>query len=125
MKRMLLLFVLVLFSCKDSKPINTPKNLIDQDKMAAVIADFAINEQMGMINASGNLDISSRYILKKHGITAKQFTESYEFYLTSPDTVRDILDNAQEILKSQHPEAEQFIEKKLKEVGDTTPPFAR
>lgn len=125
MKRLIFLLVLILFSCKDSKPVNAPKNLIDKEKMSALIADFAINEQMGMINPSGNLDISSRYILKKHGVSAKQFSESYQYYLSSPETVRGILDDAQEILKNQDPEAEKFIDKKLKEINKNTPAFAR
>lgn len=125
MKKLIFLFVLILVSCKDSRPVNTPKNLIDKDKMAALIADFAISDQMGMMNPSGNLDTSSRFILNKHGVTAKQFTESYEYYLSSPATVRDILDEAQDIIKSQDPEAEKFIDKKLKEIANTAQPSAR
>lgn len=125
MKKLIFLFVLILFSCKDSKPVNRPNNLIEKDKMAALIADFAISDQMGMMNPSGNLDTSARFILNRHAVTAKQFTESYEYYLSSPATVRDILEEAQDIIKSQDADAEKFIDKKLKEIGNTVPPSAR
>lgn len=125
MKKLIVLFVLVLFSCKDAKPVNEPKNLIPEDKMSALIADFAINDQMSFLNTNGNMEISSRFILKKHNVTAKQFTESYQYYISSPSTVRKILDDAQDIIKEQDPEAEKYIDKKIKEVGSKTPPFVR
>lgn len=125
MRKLIFLIAVVLFSCKDARPVNAPKNLVEEGKMSSLIADFAINEQLGMINPNGNLDTNSRYILKRHGVSAKEFSESYHYYLSSPETIREILDDAQEIIKKQDPEAEKFIDKKLKEVSKGVPAFAR
>ncbi|MDO4224575.1 MAG: DUF4296 domain-containing protein [Bergeyella zoohelcum] len=113
----LMLSVSVLFSCENSKSVNTPKNLIDKDKMSELIAEFAINEQMSIINHKGNMETNTRYILKKYGVSAAQFSESYAYYLASPSDLEKILDNAQNIVIEKHPEAETYIEKKEKETN--------
>ena len=76
------ILMLVLMAC--SKPLNEPKNLIPKDKMAEMIADFAINDQMGILNQSGNMETNSIYILKKYNTDSKGFNESYKYYLASP-----------------------------------------
>ena len=43
------------------------------------------------------------------------FTDSYKYYMTDPDTMKEILDEAQKIIVSKDPNAEAFINKKLKE----------
>ena len=116
---------LVIMSCKDSKPVNAPANLLPAKKMSELIADFAINDQMSYMNSGGNLETSSRFILKKHRVTARQFSESYKYYLASPTQLQNILDDAQEMVKDKDPEAEKYIDKKLKEVGKTVPQLAR
>lgn len=125
MRLLSIIVVLLLFSCKDAKPIHKPANLISDKKMSALIADFAIGDQMSFLNSSGNLEISSRYILKKHNVTAKQFSESYTYYLASPKQLEEIFDNAQEIIREQDPGAEKYIEKKQKDINKNLPEFAR
>lgn len=121
--RFLTVFLLIItVSC--SSPIEEPVNLIPEDKMAELIAEFALNEQMGSINPNGNMETNTIYILKQHGVTGKQFSDSYKFYLASPSKLEMIYDDAQDIIKQKDPEAEKFIEKKLKE-NKGIPNFAR
>ena len=61
-----ILILPLLAACSDT--VNRPKNLVDKETMSKIIADFAINDQMGTLNQKGNLETSSRYILKKYKI---------------------------------------------------------
>lgn len=122
MKRLALILFFSTVAC--SSPIDEPANLIPKDKMAELIAEFALNEQMGAINPNGNMETNTIYILKQYGVTGKQFSDSYKFYLASPSKLDDIYDDAQDIIKEKDPEAEKFIEKKLKE-NKGIPNFAR
>lgn len=117
MKKLIVFFFVILFSCQDSKPISEPKNLVPKDKMSALIADLAISDQLGILNSKGNMEVSARYILKQHNVSAKAFTESYQYYLTSPETVRSILEDAQDLVKQKDPKAEKFIDKKVNEMN--------
>lgn len=78
-----------------------------------MIADFALGDQLNFLNQSGNLEVQTRYILKQHEVTAKQFTDSYKYYLTAPRTLENIYEDAQEIILEKDPEGEKFINKKL------------
>ena len=70
MKKIIFLFTLLfIFSC--SEIVDKPKNLLSKDEMSEVIADFAIYDQAYTVNSTSNLEITSRYVLKKHKITAK------------------------------------------------------
>lgn len=125
MRKLIFLLVLILVSCKDAKPINKPSNLISDDKMAELIADFAVNDQMSFLNVGGNLETGSRYILKKHNVTAKQFSESYTYYVADPRKLDKIFSKAQEIVKDLDPKAEAFFEKREKELNKNMPELAR
>lgn len=115
MKRLsfFLVLMLVLGSCQEAKPVNAPQQLISQDKMAELIAEFAVNDQLHNLNAKGNMEQSTRFILKQHQVTAQQFSESYQYYLSSPRKLESILKEAQDIIKQKDPEAEQYIEQQL------------
>lgn len=117
MRKLILFLLFIIYSCQDSKPISEPKNLVPKEKMAALIADLAISDQLGILNSEGNMEVSSRYILKQYNVSAQAFTESYQYYLTSPETVKSILDDAQEIIKQKDPEASNFIDKKVNEIN--------
>ena len=66
--------------------------------------------------AAGNIlfNKKSRKV-KKYNIKGQLFTDSYKYYMTDPDTMKEILDEAQKIIVSKDPNAEAFINKKLKE----------
>lgn len=115
MRKFLLTFVvsILVLSCTDS--VIRPKNLIEEDKMSEIIADFAIADQIRNVKPMGDLDAESLYILKKYGIKGNDFVESYRFYISEPKTLNKILDNAQEIIKDKTPAGKKYIDKKIKE----------
>ena len=100
-------------SCTEA--IEKPKDILSEEKMSEIIADFAINEQSYTIGGNINTENATRFILKKYNIKGQQFTDSYKYYMTDPDTMKEILDEAQKIIVSKDPNAEAFINKKLKE----------
>lgn len=116
---MLVFAFLLAFSC--SKPIEEPKDLISKNQMSEMIAEFALADQMSFLNQQGNMEIETRFILKKYGVTSKQFTDSYKFYLASPTALDKIYNDAQGIIISKDPDAKKYIEKKLEETKTTAP----
>ena len=108
----LLSFLLLLFSCSDV--VVERKNLVDEDTMAALIAEFAINDQLGILNQNGSIEVSSKYILDNAKVKGKDFSESYTYYMSKPKTLKSIFNKAQDIIKEKDPAAKDFIEKKVK-----------
>lgn len=120
-----LLYISLIFcvlSCAEA--IEKPKDLLPEDKMSEIIADFAINDQQYVMGAKINSEDATRFILKKYKINGELFTKSYEYYMTKPDIIKEILDDAQKIIVAKDPKAETFINKKLKE-NPGIPPQAR
>ena len=116
-----LLFSLLMMAC--SELINEPKNLVPKDKMAEVLAEFAMNEQLNLVLENINLDNATRYTLQQNKIKGNDFVESYKFYTASGD-IEKIIENAQEIVLTKDPASKIYIEKKLKE-NQNTPAFAK
>lgn len=108
----LLIFTIFIFSCQ--KMVDKPKNLLSKEKMSEVIADFAIYDQTYAVKPNANMELVSRFVLKKHNITAEQYRESYKYYLSTPEKIDDILENAKEIILDKDPKLEDYIEKKNK-----------
>lgn len=106
---------LAIFTLSCTEAIEKPKDILSEEKMSEIIADFAINEQSYTIGGNINTENATRFILKKYNIKGQQFTDSYRYYMTDPDTMKEILDEAQKIIVSKDPNAEAFINKKLKE----------
>lgn len=94
MYRYLIIIVLILASC--SKFIEKPKNLLTEDQMAEIIAEFAIADQSFVIDANITQQESSRFILKKFKIKGQTFTDSYQYYLVE-SKLDDIFDKAQKL----------------------------
>jgi hypothetical protein len=110
MKKIIFLFTLLfIFSC--SEIVDKPKNLLSKDEMSEVIADFAIYDQAYTVNPTSNLEITSRYVLKKHKITAKDYRDSYKYYISRPNQLDKILKNAKEIILDKDPKLEGYMEK--------------
>lgn len=119
MKSTILLIILLLFSsCQNF--VDKPKNLLSQDEMAKIMAEMALNDQATSINPNANLELGTRYILKKNNIKAEQFSSSYRYYLVTKK-MQKIGDKAQQIIKEKNPEAEDYINKKLIENPSITP----
>mgnify|MGYP002714766357 FL=1 len=106
---------LAIFTLSCTEAIEKPKDILSEEKMSEIIADFAINEQSYTIGGNINTENATRFILKKYNIKGQLFTDSYKYYMTYPDTMKEILDEAQKIIVSKDPNAEAFINKKLKE----------
>ena len=117
-----LMMIFSVLSCTEA--IEKPKDLLPEDQMSEIIADFAINEQQYAIGTNINSENATRFILKKYKIKGELFTKSYEYYMTKPDVIKEILDDAQKIIVAKDPKAEAFINKKLKD-NPGIPPQAR
>ncbi|MBP7172834.1 MAG: DUF4296 domain-containing protein [Cloacibacterium sp.] len=113
MKFIIGILILVFISC--SKPVDEPENLLNKDKMAEIIADFAIYDQSYVISPNIDLENSTRFVLKKHNIKGSDFKNSYTYYLSSPSSLDDIYDRAQKIILEKDPKMKDFLEKKKKE----------
>jgi hypothetical protein len=120
-KLILIIFSLLLFSC--SELIDEPRNLVAKDKMSQVIADFALNEQLGAVVPNINLDNATRYTLKKYQIKGDDFSKSYTYYIATGEMEKILID-AQEIIINIDPAAKLYIEKRIKE-NKNVPAFAR
>jgi len=118
MRKMIFAFVLMMmFSCNEY--IDRPENLIPKDKMAQIIADLSINDQVIYLYPGTNLESGTRFILKSHKVENKDFVESYRYYLVK-DKMTDIVEEAQKIIIEKDPKSEKKIkgtmEEELKEV---------
>ena len=92
--------------------------------MSEVIADFAIYDQSYTVNPTSNLEITSRYVLKKHKITAKDYRDSYKYYISRPNQLDKILKNAKEIILDKDPKLEGYMEK-LEKKNPNLPSFVK
>jgi hypothetical protein len=115
------LFSFVMVACTEL--INQPKNLVPKDTMSEVLAEFAMNEQLTVIEQNINLDNATRYTLQQKKIKGNDFVESYKYYTASGE-IEQILNDAQDIIINKDPAAKIYIEKKLKD-NKNVPAFAR
>ena len=123
MKKIIFLFTLLfIFSC--SEIVDKNKNLLSKDEMSEVIADFAIYEQAYTVNPTSNLEITSRYVLKKHKITAKDYRDSYKYYISRPNQLNKNKKNAKEIILDKDPKLEGYMEK-LEKKNPNLPSFVK
>lgn len=123
MKKLIGLFTfLLVFSCTEY--IDKPKNLIDQDKMAEIIAEMAINDQIVFLYPDKNLESGTRYILKSYNIKADDFVESYKYYVIK-QKMKGIVEDAQEILKEKDPKAVEKVKKESEQVIKDVPRLER
>jgi hypothetical protein len=122
MKKIAVFFIfLMLFSCKEY--IDKPKNLIDKDVMAELMAELAINDQVSFMYQGKNLESGTRFILKNYNIKPDDFVESYKYYLVNKK-MKGIVEEAQKILLEKDPKADKYVKDKLKSNLDV-PSFAR
>jgi hypothetical protein len=122
MKKLIFIFVLLgMFSCSDF--IDKPKNLIDEDTMAVIIADLAINDQAIFMYQNKNMEAGTRFVLKSHNVKPDDFVESFKYYVIK-EKMDGIANDAQEILLKKDPKADKYVKEKLKQNGNT-PPMVR
>ncbi|MBL1221908.1 DUF4296 domain-containing protein [Chryseobacterium sp. L7] len=121
MKKLIFIFVMLcMFSCGDY--VDKPKNLIEPDAMAEILADLAIADQSIMEYQNKNLEAGTRFVLKSHKVKSEDFIESFKYYVVK-DKMKDIADDAQKIIVKKDPKADQYIKDKLKNKGDV--PFLK
>lgn len=106
--------VLAFLAVSCTEIIDKPKHLISEEKMAALIAELAVSDQLSMVAPSYNPEAQTRFVLKKEKVDAQQFYDSYKYY-TATKKIAQIYDEAQEKIKNRDPKARIFIEKKIKE----------
>ncbi|KFF14045.1 hypothetical protein IW15_00925 [Chryseobacterium soli] len=122
MKKLIFFFVLLsLFSCGDY--IDKPKNLIDEDTMAEILADLSVNDQATYMYQNRNLEAGTRFVLKTHNVKSADFIDSFKYYVVK-DKMNGIADNAQKKLLQKDPKADQYIKDKTKKNGNV-PSFAK
>lgn len=119
MKKLIFIFVLLgLFSCGDY--IDKPKNLIDKDAMAEIIADLAINDQAIFVYPDKNMEAGTRAVLKSHKVSPDDFVNSFKYYVIKEE-MDGIANDAQEILLKKDPKADKYVKEKLKQNGAVLP----
>lgn len=113
MKKLILVFVFLgLFSCSDY--IDKPKNLVDQEVMAEVIADLVVADQANFMFQDKNMEAGTRFILKSHKVKPADFVESFKYYVIKEE-MEDIASEAQQILLKKDPKADKYVKDKLKQ----------
>ncbi|AZA91910.1 Uncharacterised protein [Chryseobacterium nakagawai] len=111
-KNLILVFVFLgLFSCSDY--IDKPKNLVDEEVMAEVIADLVMNDQVNFMYQNRNMEAGTRFILKSHHVKPDDFVESFKYYVIKEE-MEGIATEAQQILLKKDPKADQYVKDKLK-----------
>ena len=119
MKKLIFIFVLLgLFSCGDY--IDKPKNLIDKDMMAEIIADLAINDQAIFVYPDKNMEAGTRAVLKLHKVKPDDFVNSFKYYVIKEE-MDGITNDAQEILLKKDPKADKYVKERLKQNGPVIP----
>lgn len=119
MKKLIFIFVLLgLFSCSDY--IDKPKNLVDKDVMAEIIADLTINDQAIFMYQDKNMEAGTRFVLKSHKVKPDDFNESFKYYVIKEE-MEGIANDAQDILLKKDPKAEKYVKEKQKQGGGLMP----
>lgn len=109
-----LIYILLFFLCACTELIDKPKDVIEKEVMAEMIADFAINEQLMGMSDNYNLDNATRFTMKKYKVTSAAYADSYRYYTATGDMDK-ILKRAQKIIIKRDPQAGQYIEEQIAE----------
>lgn len=116
MKKLIFIFVMMcMFSCGDY--IDKPKNLLDKEVMAEILADLALNDQAINMYPNKNLEAGTRFVLKTHHVKSEDFVESFKYYVVK-DQMKGIAEESQLILLKKDPKAEKYIKDKMKNKGE-------
>jgi hypothetical protein len=104
MKYLFLLFLLVIFSCQNSKG----DDRLDQEKMAQLLVDIHLDEvkisSMEVISADTNLLLYhelEKATLKKHLVDSASFVKSFNSYVREPEDFINLYERVNEIMKEQ------------------------
>lgn len=95
-----LLGLFLVLSCEGA--IEEPDHLISKSDMSVIMKDLVLNDQSSLVNISADLSEGTRFILKKHKVSAKDFMDSYKYYVVK-NKMDGILEDAQEMLVEEEP----------------------
>ncbi len=112
MRRIVALSFLITFFFACSNLVEEPKNLLSKSTMAEILAEFAVNDQMGFASGNFNMDNATRYTLQKRKIKAEDFIDSYKYY-TAKGSLEGILEDSQEIILTKNPDSKKYIQTRL------------
>lgn len=122
MRKIISIFILIsMLSCENY--IDKPKNLVDEDTMAEILADLAVNDQATYMYQGKNMESGTRFVLNSHNVKPDDFVESYKYYVVK-NKLKGIAEDAQKILLEKDPKAEKYVEDKMKK-NQNVPSFAR
>ncbi|HPJ11232.1 MAG TPA: DUF4296 domain-containing protein [Flavobacterium sp.] len=114
---------LVFASCKN-EVMTKPKNLIEQDKMVAIIYDLAILEAMRsqpqQPGESNNIVNPKAYIFKKYQIDSLQFAQSNHYYASDIGNYKKMYDEVKTRIETQQKQIDGVVNK----AHGTPPPGA-
>jgi hypothetical protein len=91
MKLLATLLLFFLFACSAEEKLNEPKQLIEKGEMTQIMGEIALLEsyfqhKFGAPSSYKDaLTISANRVLKKHGVTSKNYEENFRFYATQYD----------------------------------------
>ena len=113
------LFLFLLVSCS-GKRVKVPDDLLPEEKMAEVLVDVELLEatnnsrMIGLEDRDERMKRYYREIFEHHGITEKEFNDSYSFYEKHPEKLEEIYTSVFEKLEKMQTEEETRIKSKKK-----------
>lgn len=107
--------LILIFSCTSN--VEKPKNLLDENKMAAILSDVYIHQQSTYLTEinekNSNFSKVDAQILFNHQTNPKDFEASYRYYYLHPELYNEILMEVRDRLEEKLPEKDR--EKRIKE----------
>lgn len=119
-KKSIVLGLIVLFFGCNSNSVEKPKNLIDKDKMVAILYDISLLEAIKTQNINGGITVKmgNDYIYKKYKIDSIQFVKSNKYYASDIEEYKKMFEKVKEKLNA----ATLMIDTEMKKNGQTVPP---
>ena len=96
MKVLLVLVLFCLTACSSEEKLNKPKPLIEKEEMAKIMGEVALLEsyfqhKFGIPSSYKDaLNISVDRVLKKHGVTSKNYEDNFRFYASQYDVFSEM-----------------------------------
>lgn len=110
--------IALFFGCNTS--VEKPKNLIDKDKMIAILYDISLLEAIKTQNINGGLTVKTAndYIYKKYNIDSIQFLKSNKYYASDLEDYKKMFEKIKERLNKELQKNDQELLKN----GQAVPP---
>jgi len=93
-KILIIFAIAILLGCSGNKSKHTPQNLIPKDKLIAVLVDMHFSDAILIDQKLYDKELKEgsyyTFLLQKHGITMKQFTETIEYYTSKPEAYAEL-----------------------------------